>query len=721
VGVRLTLITRQVDTPYSGMLPGLVAGQYSYDDIHIDTGPLTRAADARLYNSEVTGLDPIQKLVLCDNRPPVPYDIVSINIGAAPSAHDVPGVLQHTVPVKPIDSFLEHFEIARNAILASQERSHILVIGAGAGGVELMLALQRRLRRDAKFAGSDPDRLMFTLIGGSQEILPSFPPRMRKRFFEILHKRKIVFRGGSKVVRVEPTCVVMDDGSTLPTDHVFWATGSEPANWLAESGLDLDDQGFVAVSNTLQSISHDDVFAAGDIASIRGYNLPKSGVYAVRSGLPLANNLRRVIGGKPLKTFKPQRDAMYLISLGDTYVTGTRNGLVFEGVWAWKWKDWIDRTFMKKFNELPEMTPEAPPKSTVADKRATNEISTSIMRCGGCGGKVGATILSRALAQIEPKPRESVLVGLEMPDDAAIVDTGAPRLTIQTIDHFRSFVDDPYIFGKIAANHALGDIYAMAGIPETALAVASVPYGLESKVETDLATMLLGANSILREADCTLVGGHTSEGSELALGFSVNGAVDRGKALAKGGMGSGDALILTKPVGTGHLLAANMRGKARARWVIAAIDQMMLSNRRAAQIMKDFNATAATDVTGFGLLGHLLEIANASKVKVDLALCHVPLMEGVEITIERKIFSSIQPQNERFSKYIENFSDANAHTLFPVLFDPQTAGGLLFSIPEDRAVRCVSTLQEEGYLHARIIGRAIDSFEGNNRIRVVCE
>ncbi len=179
----------------------------------------------------------------------------------------------------------------------------------------------------------------------------------------------------------------------------------------------------------------------------------------------------------------------------------------------------------------------------------------------------------------------------------------ARRLSVHTVDYFRAIVDDPYVFGKIAANHALGDIYAMGAEPQTALAIATVPYGIEAKVEADLAQMMAGANEILCEARCALVGGHTSEGAELSLGFAVNGLVDRDTALRKGGLQPGDALILTKPVGTGSLLAAHMRGKAKARWVIAAIAHMVQSNQVAARILRAHGVRAATDITGFGLLG----------------------------------------------------------------------------------------------------------------------
>jgi len=704
-GVRLTLVTRQVHTPYSGMLPGLIAGLYDRDQAHIDTGPLSRFAQARLYHCEVIGLDLAAKRVICRDRPPVPYDVLSINIGSTPSARQIPGVAEHAIPVKPIDGFIERFEATRQRVLKARGRTRIGVVGGGAGGVELLLSLHRRLTRDVAAAGFDTSGLTFTLITASEDLLPTFPTRMRRRFAELMRERGVSVVTGGKVTEVRADAVLVHGNGPVALDEVFWTTRAAPATWLAETGLALDSEGFIRVGETLQSVSHPDVFAAGDIASIEDHAPPKSGVYAVRSGPPLAGNLRRMLEGRRLVGYKPQREALYLISTGERYALGARNGFTVEGAWVWKLKDFIDRRFMARFNELPQMpAPAAAPLPPIADAAALEQISAMAMRCGGCGAKVGATILARALGAIEPAERDDVVVGLAAPDDAALVHTGGKQLSVHTVDYFRAILDDPYTFGKIAANHALGDIYAMGAEPQTALAIATVPYGIEAKVEADLAQMLAGANEVLREVQCALVGGHTSEGAELSLGFAVNGLVDRDAALRKGGLRPGDVLILTKPVGTGSLLAAHMRGKAKARWVMQAIAHMTQSSRAAARILRAHGARAATDITGFGLLGHLVEMITAGGVDATLDLPNVPLLDGLRETMAAGIFSSLQPQNVRLRHAIRNQDAAAAHPLYLALFDAQTAGGLLASVPAERAQACVGALRVAGYAFAAIVG-----------------
>lgn len=704
-GVRLTLISRELHTPYSGMLPGLIAGHYSYDEAHIDAGPLTRFAGGRLYRDEAIGLDPTERLVICKDRPPVPYDLLSINIGSTPNTADIPGANEHAIAVKPIDRFLTRFEALLSRILDRGARARVALVGAGAGGVELLLSVATRLRWEAEQAGFSPVDLSFVLLSDTPDILPAFPQTVRNCFREILSSRGIEIITCATVTRVEDGQLILAGHPPVEADEILWTTQAAPARWLQTTGLPLDARGFLEVDEHLRIRGHSDVFAAGDTISFMPRKLPKSGVYAVRAGPVLAENIRRTLTGGTLQRFRPQIDALYLISDGRKLAVGTRNGVMVRGGWVWRWKDWIDRRFMTKFNSLPEMTSVAAAvQSPLADKQALKEISAIAMRCGGCGAKVGATTLSRALGTIDPAPRADVVVGLDAPDDAAIVDTGGERLSVQTVDYFRSIVDDPYMFGKIAANHSLGDIYAMGGEPQSALAIATVPYGLEAKVEADLSAMMAGANAVLREADCALVGGHTSEGAELSLGFAINGLVSRYAVLRKQGLQPGDALVLTKPIGTGTLLASDMRGKAKARWIAAALLHMIQSNRDAAGILRSHDVHAATDVTGFGFLGHLVEMVRSSSVDATIAIDRIPLLDGARETIGLGIFSSLQPQNVRLRRAIRALESAVIHPLYSLLFDPQTAGGLLAAVPMRKSEACVAALRAGGYANASIVG-----------------
>jgi selenide,water dikinase len=698
-GVRLTLITREVHTPYSGMLPGLIAGRYGFDDAHIDTGPLCRFAGARLYHSVAEGIDRAAGTVLCDNRPPVPYDILSIDIGATPNTTGVPGADEYAVAVKPIDSFLRRFEDLRRRVLAAKGKRRILMVGGGASSVELLLSLDTRLRKELRDAGHDPAPLAIGLITAADRVLPDLPQAFSSRFALILRRRGIKVMTGARVSGVGRGAVRIEGRGGLAADEILWATESQAPGWLKETGLALDDRGFLAVDAQLRVRGEQNIFAAGDVIGFTPRPLAKSGVYAVRAGPVLAENIRSAVTGGKLKSYRPQRDAMYLVSTGEPYAVGTRNGLVFGGEWVWRWKDRIDRRFMGHFNRLPEMAVEPKPGA-----KTGQDAPAAALRCGGCGAKIGADILSRALSGIQPVPRQELVAGLGAPEDAAIIDTSWDTYSLQSVDYFRAMIDDPYLFGRIAANHALNDIFAMGGTPETALAIATLPYGIEAKQEADLTAMMTGANEVLREADCTLTGGHTSEGAELALGFAVTGLVWKDATLRKSGAQPGDQLVLTKPLGTGMLLAADMRGKAKARWSMGAIRHMLQSNRTAVRILIDHGVRSATDITGFGLVGHLAEMLEASQANARLDLDGLPHLDGVREVLEMRIVSSMQPDNLRLRRAIAALNGEASHPLFPLLFDPQTAGGLLGALPPENAEACLIELRKNGYRAAAIVG-----------------
>ena len=715
-GVRLTLICTDMHTPYSGMLPGYVAGHYDYDEVHIDLSRLAVFAGARLYRDEVTGLDRVNQKVLCRNRPPVPYDQLSINIGSTPQLHQVMGAAEHAIAVKPIQRFNDRWLALLQRVKTHPGKTTIAVVGAGAGGVELLLAMQWRLRKELAALGRNPDELVFHLFTGVADILPTHNAGVRKRFDSVLAMRNVVVHRSAEVKQVFAGRLQTASGESLDADEIVWVTRAGGAPWLKDTGLALDTEGFIQVQDTLQTVTDPNIFAAGDIASMVNYKLEKAGVFAVRQGPPLTENLRRAISGTALEAYHPQTSWLALISTGDKFAVASRGWIGFAGVWVWRWKDWIDRRFMQKFQDFPDMDATTLPaqSSAKSDVKLSQEeslqaISAIAMRCGGCGAKVGATVLSRALSNLHPVDRDDVLIGLKDPDDAAVVRVPPGKAMVHSVDFFRSFIDDPYIFGKVAANHALGDIWAMGAEAQSATAVVTVPPGLESKTEDVLFQMMTGAMEVLNEANCALVGGHTGEGKELALGFAVNGLIDDdpAKVLRKNGMKPGDVLILTKPIGTGTLFAAHARLAAKGRWIDGALKSMVVSNRLGAQCLREHGATACTDLTGFGLLGHLVEMTRPSGVDAELNLSALPLLDGAEDCVKAGIVSSLQSANVRLRRALRNQEEMVKNPRYPLIFDPQTAGGLLASVPPDHVDACISALRKLGYTHTVAIGRIL--------------
>lgn len=734
-GVRLTVICTDVDTPYSGMLPAYVAGHYSFEDVHIDLQRLCAFAGARFILDAVTGIDRIHKKVMLHGRPALAYDVLSINIGSTPQVK-LNNATDHTVtPVKPIARFNERWQ----ALLTKAQRAEgpfsIAVVGGGAGGVELTLSIHWRLRDALMQRGKNPDWVECSLLTAGNTILPTHNPWVQKKFSDILSVRGIPVHLNAEVVSYTGSELLTHTGQHYKADEVMWVTQAGGAPWLYETGLELDENGFIRVGPTLQTLTDPSIFAAGDIASLVETPLEKAGVFAVRMAKPLTENLQRFLRGEKLEDYRPQSTWLALIGTGNQYAVASKGGIGFSGAWVWKWKDWIDRRFMRKFTEFPDMSASsrsganAPSGANAIathglalnNDEAQQAISAIAMRCGGCGAKVGTTVLSRALGALKPVERPDVLVGLHAPDDAAIVRVPSGKAMVHTVDFFRAFVDDPYVFGRIAANHALGDIFAMGGEPQTATAVVTVPPGLESKVEELLFQMMSGAVDVLNAAGCALVGGHTGEGKELALGFAINGLIDESlqSAMIKGGLTPGDAVILTKPFGTGTLFAALPQAKARGRWIQNALRVMQQSNQAGARCLQRHGAKACTDLTGFGLLGHLVEMTKPSGVDVELWLNALPLLDGAVECVEAGVFSSLQPANVRLRRAIRNPDAFVTDPRYALLFDPQTAGGLLASVPGEQAAACIAALQSAGYESACIIGRVLPQSEALEPIVLV--
>lgn len=700
-GVRLTLIARDLLTPYSGMVPGLIAQHYTSAECHIDLRPLAVFAGARLIHAPATGLDLSNNVVHVAGRPPVRFDLLSLDTGSTPSSAGIAGA-ENALPVKPIDRFLSGQAELAAEIATQSGPFHIVVVGGGAGGVELTLSLDHQLRHGMSILQHDSDDLSLTIVEAANKLLPTYNAAARQRLLRALADRRIVVRTDTRIEQIEAGTVKLSNGETLPANRTILVTNGGAPPWLAESGLALDDRGFVRVDDQLRSPSHAQVFAVGDLASMDSHALPKSGVYAVRQGPYLAENLRRAALGEPLKPYRPQKQTLALITTGDRYAIAAWGSLSVAGNWVWRWKDWIDRRWMRKYQELPDMSAST---SAGGDGDVLDD-----MRCGGCGAKVPAPILRRALDRLPPQTKEGLTLGLDAPDDAAVLMPPPGRALVQTVDQFRAFIDDPYLFARIAANHCLGDVFAMGAEPHSALATVMLPHDDEDKIAEDLYQLLAGATETLAEAGAVLAGGHTGEGAEMAFGLTVNGYADPDALLRKAGLRPGDTLILTKPLGTGVLFAADMRTKAHGEWIEAAFASMLRSAGPCVPILRAHGASACTDVTGFGLLGHLVEMLQASDANATLDLDAIPLLPGAADLSVDGIESTLKRDNE---SAVADRHQPMAHTAYPLLFDPQTAGGLLFGVRPDRAQACLGELREAAAPDAAIIGQVTERSGGD--------
>ena len=714
---RVTLISDESTVCFSGMLPGCLAGLYRPDEMQMELRPLCAWAGIRFIRARVGGLDPsIQQVHFEDGRAPLAYDALSINIGSVPRGLETPGVRQHAVPTRPLGELLRRVHRFEEHCQADGRPLRIVIAGGGAAGVELAFAMHARW--GDRFA---PVRI--TLVESNPTLLAGHSPRVAGIIGRYLEAKGITCLTGLRVAGADETGVHFEDHPSLPCEFLLWATGGAPPGLLGETNLETCGAGFIRVRPTLQVMDYDNVFAAGDCIEFPSRSLPKSGVYAVREGPVLARNLHAWLEQRALVPYRPQASALALLMTGTRNAVASRRHVSFHGPRVWRLKDWIDRRWMRKFEpaRLPAM--DSAGDSRTSQKESGEEPDETAMRCAGCGAKVGSSVLTGVLDELEVFSRDEVRIGLHDADDASLLDIPPGRSLVQTVDGFRAFTGDLHLFGRIALVHAASDLYAMGAEPHSTLVTVTLPYAEKTLVANDLRQLMGGIAEEARRLGITLLGGHTSEGTETAVSVTMNGLTGHDAVFRKGGLRPGDGLVLAKPLGTGVILAADMHLKARGSWVDEVFEGMLQSNAEAARILAQAGISSVTDVTGFGLAGHLAEMLEASGTGAEVEIARIPRYTGAMDCLEAGVESTLAPSNrEHLEKrwrvaFVSDAADAGAPgaadagapgAADAILYDPQTSGGLLAGVPASSIDEVIAKLRDAGYAQAACIGRVTD-------------
>lgn len=672
-GVRLTVINPSPTAPYTGMLPGYIAGHYTRGDLDIDLVKLCRRAGARLVLGRVTGIDRDARAVTVPGRPAIAFDLLSVDIGITSDLPAISGYGEHAVSAKPLGTYARRWEGWLEAVEAGQTAPDIAIIGGGVAGVELALAMAHRL------AGHTP---RLTLIEAAT-LLPHIGPGAKARLRAHLDRLGVTVIERAQVVAVTAAGVILGSGQTIAASLVVGAAGARPQDWLRDTGLALTN-GYIDVDPFLRTRTDPAIFAVGDCAHMTHAPRAKAGVYAVRQAPYLLANLRAALGVGRMRAYQPQRDYLKLVSLGGKTALADKWGLPLEGAWLWRLKDRIDARFMGQFRQARPMPPALPPA------RVSDGVDKPL--CGGCGAKVGAQALRAALP---PAPvRDDILAAAG--DDAALLRVGGVTQVLAT-DHLRALVDDPFVMAQIAAAHSLGDIRAMGATPQAALVNLTLPRMNPVLQARTLAEVMAGLTHVLTPEGAAIIGGHTTMGPELQIGVTLTGTVS-GPVLRKAGAQPGDALILTKALGSGVIMAAEMAWAAPGDVVAGAIAQMVQSHAQAAGLLVP-QARAMTDVTGFGLAGHLAEMLAQDRLGAVLHLAQVPVLPGAEALVAAGHASSLARDNRAaLAARLVAPDTARAQ----LLWDPQTAGGLLAAVPAAQAQTLTRALQAQGYSAALI-------------------
>ncbi|AXI44764.1 selenide, water dikinase SelD [Sulfitobacter sp. SK012] len=682
-GARLTVINPGPTAPYTGMLPGHVAGHYSRDMLEIDLVRLCRHAGARLILGAANAIDRNAKVITVDGRGDIAYDVASIDIGIT-ARMDLPGFAEHAVGAKPLDVYAETWRNYLDRAKSGSVSGEIAVIGGGVAGCELAMAMAYAL-------GEVGTAAQVTVIEAGSEI-SGVGRRARAQMIQAMASLGVSVRLNAQVTQIDADQVQLQGQDPVPATLCVGAAGAFPHVWIAQTDLPLKD-GFIEIEPDLTVRGDPTLFAVGDCAHMSWAPRPKAGVFAVRAAPVLHDNLRAALMGTRRRSFRPQKNYLKLISLGGKSAMAEKYGMTLAGPALWRWKDRIDCAFMDRLSDLPQMKRSHPPAASALD---VQEMMSVKPLCGGCGAKVGAGALASAVSSLTQGNRADLVTGAG--DDAAVFRQAGGGFQVMSTDHLRAMVHDPVQMTRIAAVHALGDVWAMGAAPQAALASIILPQMSPELQARTLKEMTHAANEVFTKAGAALVGGHTTSGAELTVGFTVTGLRDQ-MPITVGGAKAGDVLVLTRPIGSGVVMAGHMDGRAPGRVVTEVLKVMQTPQSAAAQVLK--SAHAMTDVTGFGLAGHVQAICAASGVQAELWQNKIPVYDGARALSQAGVFSSLLQAN-RDNAPIEGVGD-------PLLHDPQTAGGLLAALPKTAAAKAIVALEAEGEMGV-IIGQLTEGF-----------
>lgn len=662
----LVCVSDQPVATYSGMLPAVLAGQRPASAMTIDLVKLCAAASARLIIDQVTGIDAEKQTLRFADRPELHYDLLSIGIGSSTATipADPPASPNSAISIKPMQSFLKRLtdRLHRLADEDPQRELQVVIIGGGVASIEVCLCLP------AYIESVIPNPYCINLVTSNQRPANELNGRAAGILEDELRRRGVQTVTESRVASISDRAIIFTDKTTLKTDLAITSTGAAAPSLLKSLPFEKDEGGFLLVDDQLRAKGSTCVFAVGDCSSHQKKAFPKSGVYAVRQGPILWNNILQTLHKQPLTPFKPQTQFLKLINLGDGRALAHRGNLTASGQWVLNWKHRIDDRFISMYSD-----PVAP-MSTAMDTSPLQE------QCRGCGCKFDSDSLDTVIRTQSTDGTSS------FQDSVVIRDDGVTQLSAST-DFFTAPFADAYLSGRIAALHSLSDLVASGCKPTSALSTLVLADGPKARQQEQFLELSAGMNRELGSFGIQISGGHTIVGPRTEIGLTVVGERPSGTRTDKGGLKSGDRLFLTKPLGSGLLMAAHMQAKCRALDFQELLQWMLQPIHPYLELIQAVELQGVTDVTGFGFAGHMLEMLHASQTNAEIQFNSIPMMSGVQEILEQGIQSTLAPDNHRKQRHISVSGDVIEELTYPAVFDPQTCGGFILGVPEEKVAR----------------------------------
>ena len=650
-GLRLTVISNSYFSTYSGMLPGYLQGIYDWNEINIDLVKLCRVYGHRLIISNVIKIDTKNNLVFLENRPSINYDYLSINLGIKTDSSKIKGAEKNCLKLKPISSIKENFDklLEFNKV---NKNNDIVIIGAGAAGFEVALALDENLKRKNI-------KNNIILLSKNSSVLNQFNKKAEFIAKNTLKKCNVKFLNNAEVVMVTSNYVLLKDGRKIFCKLPILATNSGPLDLLRKSDLPLTKNGSILIESNLLVSGYNNIFSTGDISEIKAYNMPKAGVFAVKQGKILVKNIKKLYLQKKLSQYKPQKYFLSIIGLQNNRALAIKSIFSIKGQLIWNIKKYIDKKFIEKYTLYN--------KDNYPQENQIEPVLNQ-MQCKGCGSKIPQSILNSVF---EENTKKGSLDADKVPNTKNI---------FQTTDIISSIVSDPFELGNISAKHALNDILASNTKPLAAQMIVSLPPAINEINKRDLIQLKSGADYAMKQATCKIIGGHSynNNDDQVYLGFSIIGKKKnyvKPKKIKKG------KLYITGKIGSALVFAAIEKKIISGMYSEEVVNTMKKSNYEIFKIFYKFNIQHITDISGFGLAihAHNLLLRHSDLNGLEISLKKIPLYEGAIEALNNNVKSSLNDSNKNsiINNLRVDYNKINTKYL-NCLFDPQTAGGFLF-------------------------------------------
>ncbi len=681
-GLNVILISDGYGAIYSGMTPGYIKKFYSLKDISIDLQRLCFNAGATFIKDTVINLDTQNQKVYLKNNPSVSFDILSINSGSISNNQNINiNNESKVIPVKPISSLLSKLSLIDDLVKKSSQKK-VSIVGGGVAAFELSFALYKR------YNGNISLNIISSPLLAEKNLNISTINKLKK-----IAKNLGINLISKKVITINKSEIALDNDDKIQSDCVLLSTGASLPDWLEKSDL-VKTENFIAVNHQLQSLNHKNIFVTGDDATIKNYKRPKSGVMAVRQGEVLKENLFLFLRKNPLKKFKPQNNWLYLIGTHKNSAVLNYFNFSFSGNWCWQLKKIIDLNFMRKFSfsEQNNMNKKIYNLNNFKD-------DTPKMYCQGCGSKVSKNTLINFLSNQNNNKELSDSTEIKFEQSAVL----------QTIDHIKLFKSiNPYDFGIISYLHSQNDILSAGGSVHSLSVSIGVPFS-ENLVESFYLEYFMRGIQIEASKDgAYLAAGHSYQTEEPAVTITMNGSIKQKskKYLAN----EGNLIYLSKPLGTGYLLAAYFQNSQLLS--ISDFEKLLrylkTSNDSAAKSGFSYGSQLMTDISGFGLASHLGDICQSSNLSAQIHLKN-------EILINSKLeilnnYESSGYKNNHLSSF-DSINIKEDHPLIKIIFDPQTNGPLLMAIDKEKKNEFEEDFKENCLSQPLLIGEFIKQKE----------